>query len=158
MLEQDNEDDTERLSLRLPKGLKEDWKKKAKDRNFSYVWTYLKFLVDNDITGQEFSPENQKVLENLIAENRLLKEKVDLLLEKMVVLEKITMNKAILTKLISDRHQEKVMNALGPGKKLGEIAAILEIDEITILGALDVLESKGKVRLNIDNGTWERIE
>lgn len=158
MLEQENGDDTERLSLRLPKGLKEDWKKKAKDKNFSYVWTYLKYLVDNDVGDDEFSSENKKILENLIVENRLLKEKVDLLLEKMIVLEKMTMNKAIMTRLISDRHQEKILNLLGPGMKLSEIAGRLELDEITVLGTLDVLESKGKIRLNLESGAWERIE
>lgn len=41
-------DITERLSLRLPKGTKKEWKEKAKQKKFSYVWTYLKHLVDDD--------------------------------------------------------------------------------------------------------------
>lgn len=154
-----NDDDSERFYLRLPKGLKKEWKKKSKKRGFSSTWKYLKDLVENDIEENELPPKTVDIIQKLYAENHLLYEKFQTLTEKISKLQEIMVTKTLIQKTLSDLEKQKILKfAAAPGKKLSEIAEEIEKDEITTLGILDTLEGMGKIKLEADNGLWNAIE
>lgn len=154
MSDEDNGNGSERLSLRLPPGLKEQWKNKARKRNFSSIWKYLKYLVENDIKENEITPRTVEIIEKLYAENHILSQKLEILTEKMNVLHELMATKTLIQKMLSETEQQKILEFAAPGKKLSEIAEFIEKDEITTLGILDTLEGMGKIKLETDKGLW----
>lgn len=151
--------DTERLSLRLPPGLKKEWKTKASDRDFGSIWKYLKYLVENDVKENELPPRTVQTIEKLYAENHLLHEKLGLLIDKIGKLEELLATKTLIQRSLSELEKRKILEfAAAPGRKLSEIAEKIEKDEITTLGILDTLEGMGKIRLETENGLWSTIE
>lgn len=153
-----DDENSERLSLRLPLGLKQEWKEKARKRKFSSIWTYIKDLVENDVEDNEFTPESLKKIEKLSAENQLLREKLDILTEKIISIEELMTTKTIMRKMINKKIQNQILNFIGPGKKTSEIAIELQQDEIITLGTLDSLEGLGKIRYEPRQGLWKLIE
>lgn len=154
MLNENNDEDTERLSLRLPPGEKKAWKEKSRERNFGSLWKYLKYLVDNDIKGNEVPPRTVEIIEKLYAENHILIQKLEILTEKMNNLQELMATKTLIQKMLSEMEQQKIVEFIEPGKKLSEISEYLKKDEITTLGILDTLEGMGKIRLETDKGLW----
>lgn len=150
----DNNENTERLSLRLPARLKQEWKEKARRRNAGSLWKYLRDLVENDITDNELPPKSVELLEKLNAENHFLREKMELLVEKLNALQELLTTKTLIQKIISESETQKILTFAGPGKKLSEIAIFIEKEEIITLGILDTLEGMGKIHYNTENGTW----
>lgn len=155
MNDHDNDEKkTERLALRLPIGLKQEWKEKAQRRNFGAPWKYIQYLIDNDINDNELPPKSVELLEKLNAENQFLREKMELLVEKISALQELLTTKTLIQKIISEAETQKILKFTRAGKKLSEIALYLEKEEIITLGILDTLEGMGKIHYKTDNGEW----
>lgn len=148
----------ERLYLTLPIGTKEGWKKKSKNRKFGALWKYIRFLIENDIKDNELPPKSVELLEKLYAENQVLRDKMELLVDKIGKLEEIMTTKTLIKKILSEKEQQKILEYAAPGKKLSEIANYIEKEEIVTLAILDSLEGMGKIKLNTENSMWISIE
>lgn len=150
-----DENETERLSLRLPIGLKQKWKDKARKRNYKVVWKYINHLIDSDIQSDEMPPRALEMLEKLRAENQFLHDKISLLIAKISSMEELLTTKTLIQRTLSEKEKQKIlMAAAAPGKKLSEIADHIKKDEIETLGILDTLEGMGKIHLEIETGLW----
>ncbi|NHI95017.1 MAG: hypothetical protein EAX96_21180 [Candidatus Lokiarchaeota archaeon] len=154
-----NGEDDERLHLRLPKGMKKEWKKKAKKKGHSSLWKYIKYLVENDIEDNEVTPEAMKRLNDLSIDNQVMNANMNLLIEKIAILENLMRTKTIMKELISEKLTKEILDYLqfGP-RRLSDVAAHLNQDEILTIGMLDTMEGLGKVRRNAAEGVWEIVE